>query len=421
MELPKTVLIYCTFMVFVPVILSQSFATPREFIVCRVPDGFQMQVSDYHRVEVYATELLIKYKDMEIYTYPGTNVVNVVLNGSSIHFQAYMRSAYFIDNVKPLAERIWWSSSGLITGFGQLQNINEAYHRVQQYRFCLPKNSSKSPNLFEAVENEVRRFAQLCLETEIFQKTNISEKSLKHFEKVDDSKTGLILPQLSKHTAVITNGVITPALAQAESFGFNINDLVDLGLGAMIDMIKSYNADIIKLPDINEAFTSDMKLFDIKGYIQASNGTFKGLTTLLRTADVTLFRQGRKYTASCGFGMTNTIVQYKKYKFKYGIMELCGSIISNLDSIALESKISVDYDAPKCVTKLENIKITDFGRMKVNFTGTGVMNNIGSKLISWFTKLFKNNLKGIIERDLEAFLSDRISSFDCERYRRKML
>lgn len=417
------ILMYCACTVLIPAILAQRYESPRELVVCRVPEGFQMQVSDYHRVELYAMELLVRYKNIGMFQYPGTDVVNVVLNDTSIDFQAYMRSAYFIDSVKPLAERIWWSSNGFVTGFGQLQKVNEGYYRVQQYRFSLPANSTKSPNLFEAVENEVRRIARTCLETEISKRTsNISEQSLKGFERIVDFDSKIVLPQTSKNIECnVSNAIIGGALARSDSLEFNINDLIDLGLGATIDVIKAYNLDKIKLPDLNEFFTSDMKIFDVKGHLRASNGTFVGLTSLVRTADVVLSRQGRKYTASCGFGMTNAVIQYSKYMLKYGFMELCGSIIGNAENIALESKFSVDYDAPRCVTKLESIKITEFGRMKVKFTGTGVMNTVGSKLISWFTKLFKNYLKGIIERDLETFLTNRISSFDCERYRRKLL
>ncbi|KAK2589031.1 hypothetical protein KPH14_001874 [Odynerus spinipes] len=419
MELARTILKYCAFMLLLPVILSANYGSSRELIVCRMPENFQIQVSDYHSVEVYANELLIRYNNIGLYLYPGTNTVSVVLNETSIEFQAYMRSADFV-NLNPLAERIRWTSSGILTGHGQLQRTNEQYYRVRQYRFCLPTNSTKSSNLFKAVEDKVRRYAQLCVETEISKSTNyISKKSFKHFKEINDFEPVIILPQLSKDFN--SNEINVPVLARANSLEFNINDLVDLGLGAMIDMIKAYNLDKIKLPDINQVFTSDMKIFDVKGNLQASNGTFVGVTTLLRTADVVLSRQGRKYTASCGFGMTNALVEYAKYKFKYGVMELCGSIIGNVKNIALESKISVDYNAPRCVTKLESIKITEFGNMKVKFTGSGVMNTIGSKLISWFTKLFKNNIKGILERDLETFLTNRISSIDCERYRRKVL
>ncbi|KAF7393871.1 hypothetical protein HZH68_010690 [Vespula germanica] len=404
----------CTDIVFAEILPEQP-----DILVCRIPENFQVQVSDRYKVDIYGNELLIKYKNIGIYLYPGTTTINVVLNGSSIEFQAYMIASNSVSNSTSKAEKISWSSNGLILGFGQLQETNKGHYQVQQYHFFLPTNSSGSTNLFEAVEHEIRRLARVCLEIEISKNIkNITKNNLQRFEKINDFGSVIVLSWLD---CINTNGISSCTSSPTNSFKINANDLIDLSISAIIDMIKAYNLRKIKLPNINAVLISNLGVFGVKGQIQTFNGTFEGLTTIKRTADVILLRQGHKYTVSCGFGISNAIVRINKYKLKYGLINICGEILGTIENIALKAEISIDYNTPQCIIKLEDIKISEFDKLEVRFTGLGVMNSFGSKLINLFTKFFKNYLKKIIERNLITFLEKKISILDCEKYRTKIL
>lgn len=108
-------------------------------------------------------------------------------------------------------------------------------------------------------------------------------------------------------------------------------------------------------------------------------------------------------------------------QLKYGFINICGDILGTVENIALKAKISANYNTPQCVIKLEDIKVSEFDKLEVKFTGFGVMDSFGSKFINWFTKYFKNYLKGIIERNLKILLEKQISVLNCEKYRTKLL
>ncbi|XP_046826512.1 uncharacterized protein LOC124427542 [Vespa crabro] len=412
------ILKYCTFMVLLPFILSQNDKSSLELIVCRIPENFQVQVSDRNKVNIYGNELLIKYKNIGIYLYPGTTTINVVLNGSFVEFQAYMIASNSVNNSTSKVEKILWSSNGLILGFGQLQKTNKGHYQVQQYHFFLPTNSSGSSNLFEAVEHEIRRLTQVCLEIEISKNVKIITEKNQRFEKINDFGSVIVLPSSD---CVNTNAASSCTSSVTNSIKININNLIDLFIDAMIDMIKVYNLEKIKLPNINAVFITNLGVFDMKGQIQTFNGTFEGLTTIKRTADVILIQQGHKYTASCGFGISNAIVRFNKYQLKYDFINICGVILGTIENIALRVKISADYNTPQCTIKLEDIKVSEFDKLEVRFTGFGIMDIFGPKLINWFTRFFKNYLKGIIEQNLKIFLEKQISALDCEKYKKKIL
>lgn len=44
---------------------------------------------------------------------------------------------------------------------------------------------------------------------------------------------------------------------------------------------------------------------------------FSDITTLMRTTDALLDRDGLKFSASCGFGLTKALIEYNQYKVRY--------------------------------------------------------------------------------------------------------
>uniref|UniRef100_A0A6V7K2Y2 Lipid-binding serum glycoprotein N-terminal domain-containing protein n=1 Tax=Bracon brevicornis TaxID=1563983 RepID=A0A6V7K2Y2_9HYME len=102
---------------------------------------------------------------------------------------------------------------------------------------------------------------------------------------------------------------------------------------------------------------------------------------------------------------------------KYGIIGATGQIDGEIDGIILEATASVDYSKESCITKIDKIQVSEFGKVTVSMTGLWRMNNFLSSVVNIVTKFWKKNIIQMIEDKLKEIAEVQALQFDCEKYR----
>ncbi|KAI4483943.1 hypothetical protein M0802_013176 [Mischocyttarus mexicanus] len=301
------------------------------------------------------------------------------------------------------AKKISWSSNGLILGAGELVKTRKERYKVK-YNFSLSPNSIKrSSYLLKTVDYAIRRFVNDCLEKEIINKTeSIVKENLKN--------------------VLVKNEVSSSAPSSTDNLDLNLNNLFDVLIDSAIDFIKNYNLEKIDLPNINESIEIKFLLFSITPQLETFDGTFNGLTTLKRITDSILTRENHKYIISSGFDISNIFIDMK-YKLTYGnLIHKFGSMFSTAKNIAIKSKISVNYNVPRCIIDLEELKISKLTKFEIKLGGPDVaMDSLTSTIINTLTDHFNNFSRTLIENNLKDFLKNKLEFVDCEKYRTKII
>lgn len=102
---------------------------------------------------------------------------------------------------------------------------------------------------------------------------------------------------------------------------------------------------------------------------------------------------------------------------KYQPVTINGKLSGSIDGAALKARIAVDYNLKPCVVSLEYLNVTEFGRMTVNLTGLGALNDVSSKIINWITKTWRDSVIQSLETQMRATIESQLSAIDCEKFR----
>ena len=89
---------------------------------------------------------------------------------------------------------------------------------------------------------------------------------------------------------------------------------------------------------------------------------------------------------------------------------------AKIDGIAIDAKISVDYNQYPCKSTLEELKISEFGKMKIKVTGFGPLNSLASTIMTWITTKWQAAIAKSIETRIKEVLNHQLEAFDCEKY-----
>lgn len=102
---------------------------------------------------------------------------------------------------------------------------------------------------------------------------------------------------------------------------------------------------------------------------------------------------------------------------KYGLIKVNGKMSTDVNGIAIDSKVSVDYNQQPCKAEIEYFRISEFGKVKVKVTGLGPLNSLASSLVTWITKKWHTDIGDLIESKVTAILQNQVENFNCEKYR----
>ena len=96
---------------------------------------------------------------------------------------------------------------------------------------------------------------------------------------------------------------------------------------------------------------------------------------------------------------------------------MSGKMSADVNGIAIDSKVAVDYNQHPCKAELEYFKISEFGKVKVKVTGLGPLNSLASSLVTWVTKKWHTDIAKLIEEKVSGIIKNQIQNFNCEKYR----
>ncbi|XP_033211334.1 uncharacterized protein LOC117169201 [Belonocnema kinseyi] len=169
--------------------------------------------------------------------------------------------------------------------------------------------------------------------------------------------------------------------------------------------------------DISQEFSFGTGIFETTGHFDATDGYFSDLTTLKRSTDAALEREGLKFSIACGFGLSKARIEYNDYKLKFGIIKVDGTVSGNIDGIFIDMKFSVDYNQQPCKAKLEYLKNTQLGRLDVQVTGLSPLNFLASYLATLIATQWEGDITTLIETKVSEVINYQMNHFDCEKYR----
>lgn len=94
-----------------------------------------------------------------------------------------------------------------------------------------------------------------------------------------------------------------------------------------------------------------------------------------------------------------------------------GLVSAAIDGVAISAAVGIDYNQKPCRTILESLRVSQVGKIKVKLTGLGPLNKLGSKLITWITKKWQDEIVLKVEDQLAELIVQNLDRFECEKYR----
>ena len=104
-------------------------------------------------------------------------------------------------------------------------------------------------------------------------------------------------------------------------------------------------------------------------------------------------------------------------QLKYGLIKTSGAVSADIRGVAMESKLAVDYGQYPCNTTLEYLRVSKFGKFKINVSGVGFLSSPTSSIVTWLTKRWKSKIIEQIETLVNKFIVSQLKKFNCEKYR----
>lgn len=105
------------------------------------------------------------------------------------------------------------------------------------------------------------------------------------------------------------------------------------------------------------------------------------------------------------------------FQLKYGIIKVNGKMSGDINGMALDARVAADYTQTPCVMSLEDLQVTEFGKMKIHVTGLSPLNSLVSSLLNWVTEKWRDDIVRTIEKRLRKSVDSRLATFNCERFR----
>lgn len=355
-------------------------------------------------IQLQKGELNILYSvdKFRVFTYPDTNLVNILLNDTIIIFKGNLITS------AGQFEKIALASYYQVLGTAYLQDTRI----LENCNIYLLRNESQSLNIHKSLEVAIKNKAKICLVEELLTKITVPYISEFVISANNDENEIQI-----ENEYLLTELHATNLFNSSTQFQSYINHIVDFVLQEVINHLKKNHNEMIRIPNIDERFKVGSGIFETNGRFITVDGYFSDLTTLQRTTDAVLDPNGKKFSASCGFGLTKALIQYSQYRLKFGIIKLDGVISAKIDGISIEAKVSVDYNSKPCKTTMEYFKILDYGKITINVTGLSPFNSLASSLATWISKKWENEIIEMIKSKITKIIVYELDKFDCEKFR----
>lgn len=168
--------------------------------------------------------------------------------------------------------------------------------------------------------------------------------------KLKENKMKLFLPFTKYDTSPITDTYI--------------EQLVDFILIIVNKDIHYKNLDEIKIPHVHKDFTNKLGPIQVSGSFDATDGTFRNLSTIFRTEAVTVSRVGDSLNIGVGLGLHIMNFNFVHYEIQWSELEADGTIKGTCSSNSINVQVTINLNDKHCV-QLHSLKIDNLGDIDV--------------------------------------------------------
>ncbi|XP_003424265.1 uncharacterized protein LOC100679065 [Nasonia vitripennis] len=427
---------------FVLAIISFSNAPVlcTEWIDCGPAKSFEVELGNNQKVFVYDSQIQVKYdrNELAVYEYTGHDNVNILINNTLITITGHIVPER--EEFNPNALKTSKVFHSKIAGSAKLMKTKLNDLTLAECNLYLSrKRNEEELNIPAQLQVEIIHEAALCVKSTICQRLGVITSEDMKKARDHPFNFGRITVTAANNHVEESKSVIT-TLESKPKFSVNdirsflstytietndvsrdvqstINKLVDLAIAELVKKLNEENQGKIKIPDLDQNFSTGSSWWATTGEFNAYEGTFEDLTTLSRTEDAVLAHKGLKFTASCGFGLSKANMEYQKYKLRYGIIKVNGKLSASVDGVALAATVGVDYNQKPCRAVLDSLRVSQLGKVKVKLTGLGPLNKLLSKLVTWITKKWQDDIVKVVEKKLMDIVVKNLDKFNCEKFR----
>jgi hypothetical protein len=132
-----------------------------------------------------------------------------------------------------------------------------------------------------------------------------------------------------------------PAVELQKNYSSNLDLLVDFILPIVRETLQKTGHTSIKIPDVDESFTTDIVFFPVNGRFRAENGWLMNLSTVYRTSDAIATLVDTTLTVVCGFGLQMLEFGFNQYEANLGLIEASGTITGVIPHNSVTAQVSV--------------------------------------------------------------------------------
>ncbi|XP_013144711.1 PREDICTED: uncharacterized protein LOC106108163 isoform X2 [Papilio polytes] len=200
----------------------------------------------------------------------------------------------------------------------------------------------------------------------------------------------------------------------------NINEYIDNTVQMLVPFIQNKGLDPMTLPDVSEGFKVKPLWITYSALLKLHDGTMTGLVNLSRSGD-----QKVNYFAK----MLRVKLQLRfedlefKYRYLVKVMNIgpTGGIVGSLNRLDVVADVLIDFNNDEI--QLQQLSLTNIGRLRVKLTGNGLVDWLVNPVVSVFLRIFDSTIikevgviiRGVVQNaitDINANLKDTIARLE---------
>jgi hypothetical protein len=131
-----------------------------------------------------------------------------------------------------------------------------------------------------------------------------------------------------------------PAVELKKNYCTNLDKIVDFILPIVRDALQVTGHSQIKIPDVDESFSTDIIFFPVNGRFRAEDGWFRNLSTVYRTSDTIATLVGTTLTVVCSFGLQMLQFGFNQYEANLGLIEASGTVTGVIAHNSIIAQVS---------------------------------------------------------------------------------
>nr|BAN20599.1 unknown secreted protein [Riptortus pedestris] len=193
-------------------------------------------------------------------------------------------------------------------------------------------------------------------------------------------------------------------------YQFNLNGFFDYIIKSMKFLLEESGKLSISLPDVARSFRRGL----IKGRLTASQGYFRNIASLERTADAEMRMNGSKIYLSAAFGLREFTAGFQNYSFELGEIYQSGEMRFSVGNNSVGVVLSYDL-FHLCSLKVESVELSRLEGIQIEVGGLGDFQHLVRILTRWiihsFSRTFRNTISSQMEKNINTAIAHYMKTF----------